>query len=138
MTQAVIRKTFLEALNTFAENHNPPLTIARENVSFLKPTDGAPYMEVYIIPADTIVATISGERRRFRGTCQVNIYTTENDGAGVAEDIAEELYQLFPVMPKNHLPVSIESPVQIKRAVGDGTGWFVTPCLIEYRLESEN
>lgn len=138
MTQAVIRKTFLEAIAAYAASHTPALLVARENVAFVKPTNGATFLEVWIKPANTVTPNVSGDRRRFRGNCYINIWTKEGSGAGAAETIAEELYQLFPVYPKNYLPVSIESPVNTTQAIPDGTGWLVTPAIIEYRLEAPN
>ena len=136
MSQSQIRSIFLTTLADFCANHNPVLTLSRENVAYVKPSNGATFLEVFINPADTITSTLSGDKRRFRGNCHVNIWQKEGAGAGLAEAIAEELYQLFPVVPKNYLPLSIESPVDAKRALSDGAGRYVLPCLIEYRFES--
>lgn len=136
MSQALVRKIFMETLADFCKNHNPPLTLSRENVAFVKPSNGATFLEIWINPGDTVTSTLSADKRRFRGNCQVSIWQKEGAGAGLAETIAEELYQLFPVAPKNYLPLSIESPVTTKKGISDGTGWYVLPCLIEYRLES--
>jgi hypothetical protein len=137
MSQALVRKIFMETLADFASKHTPVLTLSRENVAYTKPTNGATFLEVWFNPADTITSVLSADKRRFRGTCQVSVWQKEGAGAGLAETIAEELYQLFPVVPKKYLPLSIESPVTTKKAISDGTGWYVLPCLIEYRLESD-
>lgn len=138
MSQAIIRSKFLTTISAYAAAKVPAITVSRENTAFTKPADGKTFLEVFIIPADTTLPNVDGARRRFMGNVQISIWTKENCGAGVAEAIAEELSQIFTVWPKNQLPVSIEAPPTMKRAIPDGTGWFLTPLLIQYRMEAEN
>ena len=138
MSMTIIRASLMTALATYAAAHNPPLTIARENTAFTKPTGGATFLEPFFIPANTTTPVLDGSRRRFWGDFQINIWTKDGIGAGEGEKIAEEIYQLFPVVPKSYLPVSIEGPANIKRSITDVAGWRITPILIPYRMESEN
>jgi hypothetical protein len=138
VSQSIIRAKLMTTLAAYAAAHSPVLTIARENTAFNKPTDGSTFLEAMIFPANTIIPVVSGERRRFLGDFQVNIWTRQGVGAGTAETIAEEISQLFKVFPKELMPVSIEAPARIKKAVEDVSQWWVTPVLISYRMESEN
>jgi hypothetical protein len=137
VTQALIRKTFTEAIVAYASAQSPALPVARENTDFKKPATGS-FLEVFLLPADTRNPNVAGDRRRFIGDFQVNIWTRENTGAGPGETIAEAISQLFPVFPKTHSPVSVEAPASIKRPLMDISGWRITPVIISYRLESPN
>lgn len=136
MSQAIIRSTLMTALSTWAAAHNPVLTIAREGQSFTKPPDGSVFLEPFLNPADTNIADITGSRKRYMGSFQINIWTKDTIGAGLSESIAEEIAQLFPVFPKTLDPVSIESPASIKRPLLDA-GWRILPVVMYYRFESE-
>jgi hypothetical protein len=139
MSQALIRSTFLLALDAYAKAHYPVLPIAREGAAFTKPVNFGTFLEAFIIPADTTMPNVDGSRRRFRGDFQVNIWVKDAAGAQVGELIAEELYKLFPVLPKStYYPVSIEGPASINRAVLDASGYRVIPVLIPYRMESSD
>lgn len=138
MTMSIIRSTFMTALSAYAAAHNPVLTISRENTAFVKPANNATFLEAFLIPANTTLPTLAADTRRFWGDFQVNIWTKDGIGAGTGEVIAEEIAQLFPVVPKNYLPVSVEGPANIRRSLTDTSGWRVTPVLIPYRMESEN
>jgi hypothetical protein len=138
VSQSIIRAKLMQTLAAYAAAHNPILTIARENTAFTKPTNGAAFLEAFLIPAKTITPNVAGDRRRFYGDLQVNVWTNQGVGAGVAETIAEEISQLFKVFPKDLLPVSIEAPASVKRPLQDVSNWWVLPILIPYRLESEN
>lgn len=138
MSQALARKILMQTLAAYASAHAPVLSISRENTSFTKPVDGATFLEVFIIPADTTTPNISADRRRFRGSVQINIWTKQGIGAGTAEGIAEEISQLFKVFPKTLLPLSIEAPATIKKSNEDISQWWVTPVSLTYRLDAEN
>ena len=125
-------------LAAYANSHDPVLLIARENQSFNKPSNSATFLEAFLIPANTTNPNVAADRRRFLGDFQVNVWVRENTGSDIAETIAEEISQLFQVYPKTMLPVSIESPPNIRKSVSDSSGYRVTPILISYRMEAEN
>lgn len=138
MSQSIIRSAFMQALSAYAAAHSPVLTIARENASYTKPVGGSTFLEAFIIPANTTTPNVAADRRRFLGDFQINVWVKDGAGAGIGEAIAEEISQLFPVYPKTYTPVSVESPANIKKAIKDVSGWWVTPILISYRLEASN
>lgn len=139
MSQSIIRAKLLTTLSTWAAAQTPPILLSRENVPFTKPTNGATFLEAEIIPGNVTLPNVAGDRRRFLGDFQISIWTKEGSGAGTGEAIAEQLSQLFSVLPKSNLaPVSIEAPAKIKLPLTDNSGWYITPVLIPYRLESDN
>ena len=122
-------------LATWAAAHNPVLTIAREGQSFTKPADGSPFVSVHMFPGDTMNVSVDGVRKRFRGEFTVNVWTKDGIGTGTGEAICQELAELFPVVPKSMLPVSVEQPPSIKKSIQDDSGWLVFPVAIMYRME---
>lgn len=135
MSQITIRSKFMIALAAYAAAHSPVLTIAREGQSFTKPPDGSVFLEPWLIPAETRNPTVEGTRKRYWGEFMVNIWTKDNIGTAVGETIAEEIAALFPVFPKNILPVSVEQHASIKRAITDVAGWRIIPVCFSYRAE---
>lgn len=123
-------------LAAYAAAHTPVLRLAVEGMSFTKPTDGSTFLEPFLIPADTITPDLAGVNRRFFGDFQINVWTKDGSGTSVGETIAEEIAQLFPILPKSTFsPVSIEAPASIKRAITDTAGWRVIPVCLSYRAE---
>ncbi len=123
-------------LATYATAHSPVLTIAREGVAFTKPLDNTPFLEAILIPANTNLISIDGTRQRFMGTFQINVWVREILATGIGETIVEELRILFAPVPKTLLPVSVETPLSVSRAIISGDGYRVIPCSLTYRMES--
>lgn len=132
MSIVVIRSTITKALAAWCETKDIPL--AREQQPFTKPADQGTFIELHIIPANTILASIDGERKRYLGNVICNIWTATGKGTGEAEALAEEIAALFPVVPKSYLPVSIEDTPSIKRPIIDA-GYYITPVTFTYRAE---
>lgn len=136
MSQKAIRAKLTVPLAAYAAAHNPALRLNVEGESFTKPVDGSTFLEVFLVPANTIVSTLAGNKRRFFGDFQINVWTKDGVGTATGETIAEEIAQLFPVLPKSTFtPVSIEAPASIKRAITDTAGWRVIPVCLSYRAE---
>lgn len=133
MSQTAIRGIITSALVAWANTQNIP--VAREGFGFDKPDDNATFIELNIIPADTIVATLDGERKRFLGEVICNVWVKDGTGAGEAEGIAGAISNLFPVVPKNYLPVSVETWPSVHRSIYDDSGYRVTPVCFSYRAE---
>lgn len=136
MSLTVIRSTFTLALVAWANAQVPPIPIEREGQGFTKPTDGSPFLEMFIVPANTTNPSTEATRKRYRGDVMINVWCSDSKGAGQGEAIAEAIAGLFPVVPKNHPPVSVEQTPSVKRAITDIAGWRVIPISIPYRMEA--
>lgn len=135
MSQVIIRSIITQALATWAAAKTIPIPIVREGQAFTPPANNGTFIELLVIPADTFTAAVSGIRRRFLGEVICNVYVKDGSGTGVAEALAEEIAQLFPVVPKTYLPVSVETWPSIKRATSDDSGYRITPVCFSYRAE---
>lgn len=133
MSIVTVRSTITKALATWAAAKSLPLS--REQQPFTKPANYAPFIELNIIPAKTILASIDGERKRYLGNVIINIWTKDGQGTGEAEKLAEELAELFSVVPKKQMPVSVEEVPSIRKPVMDGSGYSITGVSFTYRLE---
>lgn len=139
MSLSIIRATLMQKLATWAAAYSPALLIAREGVPFPPaPLTQKPdlFLEAILIPTDTVAWSVDATSIRYRGIFQVNIWTKDNIGVGVAETIAQGIATLFPVVPKSMLPVSIESVPSAHRAILDGTGFRVIAVTMDYRMDS--
>lgn len=134
MSQVAIRSTITTALVTWATAKN--ITVAREGMPFDKSADHSTFISLDIIPDETQVATLDASRKRYLGNVFINIYVQDGVGTGDAEGLADELVSLFPVYPKNYLPLSIETVPSVKRSMLDESGWRITPVVFSYRLEA--
>ena len=136
MSQVQIRSIITTALATWATARNIPLPLARENTAFTKPANFGTFLELNIIPADTVTASVSGTRKRYLGEVIINIWTDDGIGTGAAEAIADGLVALFPVFPKTLDPLSIETFPSVKRSLLSDDGYRVTPVCFMYRMEA--
>jgi hypothetical protein len=133
MSIITARATITKALASWAASKSLPLS--REQQAFTKPANNGTYLELNIIPAKTILASIDGERKRYLGTVIINIWTKDNQGTGEAEKLAEELANLFSVVPKKQMPVSVEEVPHTSKPVPDGSGYSIMSVKFPYRLE---
>jgi len=132
MTQRTLRNELETKLSNWAASHNPVIPLAFEGVTFTKPE--TTFIEVYIIPAVTVNPTVDGKRATLYGTLQCNIYCKAGTGTKQSEDIAQELIELFPLLPKTGT-VSIEQTGYIMNPLMDAQ-WRVLPVRFRYRQEN--
>lgn len=131
MTQRTVRQEVTDKLKVWAASKSPAIKIAFENISFTKPT--TPWVELLIIPVTTQNNDITASRSTLYGMIQINIFTPINTGTAEAEDLAQELLALYPVVPKTGT-VSIEQTGSILRPSIEAQ-WRVTPIRFNYRQE---
>lgn len=134
MSISVVRAVLETRLSTWAATQVPPLPIAFQSVSFVKP-DSSPYLECILIPNTTMNRETSGTKKTLYGLFQVNVWTPGGSGMGQAEQLAEAIVKLFPVTPK-FSPVSVEQTPSDSPTKPDSSGWDITPVLIKYRYET--
>ena len=130
MTQRTLRKEIEDKVASWAISKN--IKIAYENVPFTKPD--STFVELYIIPATTVNPTVDAKRATQYGVIQFNIYCKAGEGTKKSEDLAQELIQLFPVVPKSGT-VSIEQTGSIMAPLYDAQ-WRVLPVRFRYRQEN--
>lgn len=135
MSIVTIRSKILVALSAWAAAKVPAIPLAREGQAFTPPTGFGTYIEVFVLPADTFNPTVDGTRKRYMGDVILNIYSKDGVGTALSEGLAEELAALFPIVPKNYLPVSVETTPSIKHAITGVSGYRVTPVTFSYRAE---
>ena len=131
MTQRTLRKEIEDKVAAWAATKSIP--IAYENVTFVKPS--TTFIELYIIPATTVNPTVAAKRATNYGMIQFNIYCKSGEGTKKSEDLAQELIDLFPVVPKVGT-VSIEQTGSIMNPLCDSQ-WRVLPVRIRYRQEQQ-
>ena len=131
MTQRTLRKEIEDKVAAWAATKSIP--IAYENVTFVKPS--TTFIELYIIPATTVNPTVAAKRATLYGMIQFNIYCKSGEGSKKSEDLAQELIDLFPVVPKIGT-VSIEQTGSIMNPLYDSQ-WRVLPVRIRYRQEQQ-
>lgn len=137
MSQVAIRSRLVTALSDWASAKVPAIPLAREGDSkFIIPASNGTYIEVFVIPANTLNPTVEGTRKRYMGEVVCNIHTKDGVGTCESETLAEEIAALFPVVPKIYLPVSVETTPSIKRSVVESSGMRVTPVCFMYRMEA--
>ena len=131
MTQRTLRKEIEDKVAAWAATKSIP--IAYENVTFVKPS--TTFVELYIIPATTVNHTVAAKRATLYGIVQFNIYCKSGEGTKKSEDIAQELIDLFPVVPKVGT-VSIAQTGKIMNSFYDSQ-WRVLPVSFRYRQEQQ-
>ena len=135
MSNSIIRASFETKLAAWANAQTPKISIAYQNQSFAKPSNGAAYLEAFLLPNDTLNKELSGQRKTYIGIFQVNCWIKSGIGIGQGDALAQEIINLFPMLPKSGA-VSIEQTPTQEKAILDDSGWMIVPVTIKYRMES--
>lgn len=136
MSNSVIRLELATRLKDWADAQDPPIEIAFQNVPFEKPGNPpVPFLESLFIPNTTLQKELSGSRKTYMGIYQVNVWAGYGRGMRQAEDIAQAIINLYPMLPKSGA-VSIESTPTAEKPLWDTTGWVIVPVTIKYRMET--
>ena len=130
-----VRSDLESRLKTWADSQNPPIKIAWEGRSFTKPTGGSSWLQPFVLPSYSKNATVDGIRYREQGYWQINIWSVDGKGAGNQESIAQQLINLFPVIPK-FSDTSIERVGSMSQGP-DNAGYRVLAISWPYRRETQ-
>ena len=123
-------------LKNWADNHNPVIKVAWQDVPFDKPIDGALFVQPFITPSKSRNTNLDGKRYKELGVWQINVWVLDGRGSSTkSEMIANELINLFPVVPKVS-DTSIEQTGYMERS-DVVSGWRITPVCFYYRKESQ-
>lgn len=126
-----IRNFFEKKLNSYAITSNLP--IALQNVAFNRPLNGI-WLECFLLPTRAWHREVTANKLKICeiGIFQVNVWVKNGYGMGAGEDVAKEIVNLFPVLPK--LEVSIEYPGNIGKALApEDVGFTAIPITFEYK-----
>lgn len=135
MSQKLIRAALESRLATWAAARVPALPIAYEN------TTGAPALpclRTHLLPARTTSDTLEGTHRAYRGVFQVAIVVPIGAGPALAETIAGELADLFPVnlrLPNGAITVQVTGPASAAPALQHESD-FTVPVSLPYRTDT--
>ena len=120
----------------WAQQQTPAIPVSYENVTFTKPINFTPFVEVMLLPNVTMNRQVDGTKKTLLGFCQINVWTANGSGMGLGRSLAGKLIDLFPMVPKSGI-LSIESTPTAEAILRDSSGgWIITPVLIKYRCES--
>lgn len=134
MSNAIIRAYMEGKIATWAAAQSPAIPVAYEDVPFTPPATGH-YLEVFLMPAATLTATIKGTRGRMIGLFQINLYTRAGQGSGPSETLAQSIIAAFPCVPKVG-DVSIENIPYATQIEQEISGFKITSITVNYRYES--
>lgn len=133
-SQAKVRALLDERLYAWNEARSGPLDIVWQN------TPGTPaetHLRPYLLPAGVSSDDLEGKHRRYTGVYQVNIVSPVATGPGLAEAIADELADLFPVNLRliGEITVQVMTPVSPGPALQESHAWTL-PVSFTVRSDS--
>ncbi len=129
-----VRSDLETRLQLWADSQSPKLKIAWEGQAFQKPTSGV-FLQAFIMRAKSRNSNLSGIDYREHGLWQISVWGLDGKGSAETEQVAQDLVNLFPVVPK-FAQTSIEQVGTISQAdIIDG--WRVVHVTFPYRKESQ-
>lgn len=138
MSDQIIRAALMSAVQTWADAQTPPIPLARENVDFTPPANGARYARTFLLPVPVSTDTLDLLHCSFEGVLQVTLCMPKNAGNGEADSLCASLRQaLSPAVPLVRSGVR----VHITRPMGRSTGiqeddCYAVPVSCEYRADT--
>lgn len=132
MSEQVIAAVLEGRLQAWAQSAGIP--VAFEGRPFTKPT-ASDWLEAFLIPNETMNCEVSGQRATHIGLFQVNCWTLSGKGMGSVRNLAHQVRELFPIVPK-FSSVSIEATPTQDRPIEGEAGWVAVPVLMKYRYEA--
>lgn len=125
--KAVIRAAFEKTLADWAAAQTPAIPVAYENVAFKPPATG-PYLRCFLLPADTVDNTLSGQLSEYRGLFQVNVVCPAGMGPVGAEVLTAAIASLFPAKSRLNYAgktVTIATPMRERPALQDVAAYTI-------------
>lgn len=129
-----VRSDLETRLQTWADAQSPKIKIAWEGKAFTKPSTGV-FLQAVVMRAKSRNSNLGGIDYREHGLWQISVWGLDGKGSSETESIAQDLVNLFPVIPK-FASTSIEQAGTISQAdIIDG--WRVVHVTFPYRKESQ-
>ena len=127
-----IRQEVELAITAFANSQSPPIPVAYEGVTFVKPTTG-PYLEVVFLDSSAMNATVDASRIRKFGTFQINCYVEDGHGMKSLDALTDNIIALFPVNNKGlYTTFSVEQPANASPTMSDAK-FRMSAVRVDYR-----
>lgn len=133
MSQARIRAAFESRLKTWADTKRLP--VLWQNVVGSVPA--VDHLRAYLLPGTTTSRDLAGENRSYRGVFQASVFVKAGTGSSIAEALARELDDLFPVnlrMLSVGLSVYVLTPMTAHTAI-QSEDWYHVPVDCRYGAE---
>lgn len=134
MSNQTVRVALETRLKAWADAQVPKIPIAFEGSPFTKPSSSA-YLEPILMPNTTVHSELAGKRKTSIGIFEVRCWYPSGRGMGGVEQLANNIVNLFPMLPKTG-NVSIENSPYAEHPQFDESGWIIVPVLVFYRHES--
>lgn len=95
-----------------------------------------PRLEIYLMPALSVSATLDGDLEEIVGVYQITVVTQKGSSSGSSDAIIEDLHKAFPIygLHKDDSGFSFQTTTPLHPAEGrsDGDTWRV-PCWFNYQ-----
>lgn len=136
MTARLIEKALLTAWDAF-NAASGSIGTAYENANY-SPTQGTPWAQVFFLPEQPKVATLSGVGEDMHeGVFQVNLNYPQGAGAGAAADKADAIREYFEAGAKFASGSQEVLILSSGRAGGRNVeGWYVLPVSINFQART--
>lgn len=137
MSNIIIRQVLESRLQEWAEERTSPLNVVYENVILENENKPNQYIEVKLIPSKNKSESLDGLHETLAGVFVARVYTKKHYGPANAEQIAQEIKELFPCdlrLVSGGITIIIDEPVMIKESTPTDRNYIV-PVLITYRSD---
>lgn len=135
MSHGRIRTIFSALLAEYSVQKNIPVSFDNVKSQF----DSVDHIETHLIPSDTFSDTLGGDHKAFIGMYQMTLVVQYNTGYLKAEQMVEELQDIFAVnemfTDTSGFSVQVISPIKTPEGKQVGLQWRV-PCYFEYRSDT--
>ena len=138
MSDQIIRAALMSATQAWADAQTPPIPLARENVDFTPPANGARYARTFLLPVPTNTDTLDMLHCSFEGVFQVTLCMPKNAGNGEADSLCASLRQaLSPATPIVRSGVKVFITRPMSRATGiQEDDCYAVPVSCAYRADT--
>lgn len=125
-----VRSEVETVLAAFADSKSLP--VAFENVEFTRPDEGG-WLEIHFLAEASAARGLDASGRTAYGMFQVSVYMPQGTGMRAVSELAREVADLFPVVPKMDV-TSIEAPASISGSLIVDE-YVCVPVTLRYRAE---
>lgn len=144
MSQARVRKLFYNALLEYTDTTGIAVYLDNirefdQNGAVIEPPPSGNYLHAHLIPTDTYDDSLGGDHKVFEGIFQVTIVTEYGRGSKNAEDIADEIQEVFKLNKRFTdslgFTVQVLTPLKVPEGRQQGIQWRL-PVYFNYRADT--